>query len=393
MQHWDIFCAVVDNFGDIGVCWRLARQLADEHAARVRLWVDDLTTFARLCPQLVLGIDRQQVGSIEVRHWPREFPNVEVADVVIEAFACELPSSYIEQMARSAQSRTAHQSVPVWINLEYLSAEDWIEDCHQVASPQSKWGLTKYFYFPGFTPRTGGLLRERTLLADRAAFGSPAQADFWRRIGVPFTDESALCVSLFCYENSALSELLCHWERGSKPIKLFVTPGAATEQCGRFIHRALQPGASHQWGALTIHALPFLEHADFDRLLWACDVNFVRGEDSVVRAQWAQRPFVWQPYPQTDATHQLKLAAFLKQLLGGDAVTSPVAEAVGNLWRAWNGSGAIGQSWDDFHQQLAAIEHHQVGWVRQLDRLGELTNNLSRFVGEIQRRELADPRT
>ena len=24
---WDIFCSVVDNFGDIGVTWRLARQL------------------------------------------------------------------------------------------------------------------------------------------------------------------------------------------------------------------------------------------------------------------------------------------------------------------------------------------------------------------------------
>jgi hypothetical protein len=22
--HWDIFCRVIDNFGDIGVCWRLA---------------------------------------------------------------------------------------------------------------------------------------------------------------------------------------------------------------------------------------------------------------------------------------------------------------------------------------------------------------------------------
>ena len=25
---WDIFCQVIDNHGDVGVCWRLARELA-----------------------------------------------------------------------------------------------------------------------------------------------------------------------------------------------------------------------------------------------------------------------------------------------------------------------------------------------------------------------------
>ena len=48
--QWDVFCAVVDNYGDIGVCWRLSRQLAAEHGIAVRLWVDDLKPFARLCP-------------------------------------------------------------------------------------------------------------------------------------------------------------------------------------------------------------------------------------------------------------------------------------------------------------------------------------------------------
>ena len=39
-RSWDVFCRVVDNYGDAAVCWRLARQLADEHGARVRLWID-----------------------------------------------------------------------------------------------------------------------------------------------------------------------------------------------------------------------------------------------------------------------------------------------------------------------------------------------------------------
>ena len=42
---WDIFCTVIDNYGDIGICWRLARQLRVDDGQRVRLWVDDLTSF------------------------------------------------------------------------------------------------------------------------------------------------------------------------------------------------------------------------------------------------------------------------------------------------------------------------------------------------------------
>src|ERR1039458_4598591 len=162
MRRWDIFCTVVDNYGDIGTCWRLAQQLASEHDADVRLWVDQLQSLAQLCPAVSADVDQQHVGRIEIRRWRSDFPPVEAADVVIEAFACELPESYIEGMAR----RTV---APVWINLEYLSAEDWVEGCHRLPSLRTKWPLDKSFFFPGFTPGTGGLLRERDLLAQRAA--------------------------------------------------------------------------------------------------------------------------------------------------------------------------------------------------------------------------------
>ena len=57
-----------------------------------------------------------------------------------------------------------------------------------------------------------------------------------------------------------------------------------------------------------------LTQHDFDHLLWACDLNFVRGEDSLVRALWAGQPFVWQIYPQHDDAHHAKLEAFLDWL-------------------------------------------------------------------------------
>ena len=175
----DVFCNVIDNYGDIGVCWRLARQLANEHGLAVRLWVDDLSSFAKLCPEADASLESQHCRGVDVCLWRKEFPEVQPAELVIEAFACNLPDSYIEAMA--AQLRQ-----PVWINLEYLSAEDWVESHHKLQSPHPRLPLTKYFFFPGFTKLTGGLLLERDLLARREAFQNDAmqQQAFWQSIGM-----------------------------------------------------------------------------------------------------------------------------------------------------------------------------------------------------------------
>ena len=178
-ESCDIFCNVIDNYGDIGVCWRLARQLARERGVSVRLWVDDLASFAKLCPEADSAVDVQLCRGVEVRRWAAAFPAVEPARLVIEAFACKLPPSYVAAMA-------AQERKPVWVNLEYLSAEDWVETHHKLPSPHPKLPLTKYFFFPGFTEKTGGLLLERDLLARRDDFqaDSGAQQRYWRGLGV-----------------------------------------------------------------------------------------------------------------------------------------------------------------------------------------------------------------
>ena len=160
---WDVFCKVIDNLGDIGVCWRIARQLATEHGLRVRLWVDDLDRFRLLCPQLDPTPPIQRLQGVEVRHWDDHFPLVTPAWVVLETFACRIPDAFIEQMAHLTPP-------PVWINLDYLSAEGWVARFHAQASPHPYLPLTKYFFFPGFATDTGGLLREQDLRNRRAAF-------------------------------------------------------------------------------------------------------------------------------------------------------------------------------------------------------------------------------
>jgi uncharacterized repeat protein (TIGR03837 family) len=292
-----------------------------------------------------------------------------VADVVIEAFACELPTSYVAAMAQRS-------AAPVWINLEYLSAEAWVDDCHLLTSPHPTWPLTKHFFFPGFTAKTGGLLRERDLPSARTAFDAKAEAEFWRSLGIDPRIDAELHISLFCYDNPALPELLQCWTDGPESIRVLASPGAATDQTARWFEEELLPGMSLQRNALTVHALPFLPQASYDRLLWACDVNFVRGEDSFVRAQWAQRPFVWQIYPQAENAHLAKLDAFLDRYLNESAD----ADVIRRCWHGWHGSGNMAAAWREFAAKRDSIQQHGKVWAGQLDRATDLANNLVWFV-------------
>jgi uncharacterized repeat protein (TIGR03837 family) len=230
---------------------------------------------------------------------------------VIEAFGCDPPPAFVAAMAR-------RDPAPVWINLEYLSAEAWVERSHALPSPQRN-GLVKWFYFPGFTPRTGGLLREPGLIERRDRFDREAWLagqGIERRPG-------ERVVSLFCYENPALPGLLA--DLAHAPTLLLLTPGHAQRQV-----TAAPAG-------VRLARLPWLTQAGFDELLWSCDLNFVRGEDSLVRAIWAGAPFVWQAYPQHDGAHGPKVEA----LLGAMAATPGVAA----VWRAWNGLGGGAPAW------------------------------------------------
>jgi uncharacterized repeat protein (TIGR03837 family) len=145
-------------------------------------------------------------------------------------------------------------------------------------------------------------------------------------------------VSLFCYRQPALAAALLQWQQ--QPTQLLVTPGPAAEQVAALLGPPLPPGSVLRRGALYVHALPWLSQADFDRLLWACDLNHVRGEDSLVRALWAGRPFVWQLYPQSDGAHAAKLEAFLGVYLQG---ADPALDAALRArFRQWNGLPAAG---------------------------------------------------
>lgn len=372
-QRWDIFCNVVDNYGDIGVTWRLARQLAAEHGVQVRLWVDELTSLHRLAPEIDLAAAPQSCSGVEVRHWSKPFPAVTPADVVIETFACELPESYVVAMA-------ARESKPVWINLEYLSAENWVTGCHRLASPHPQLPLTKYFFFPGFTRDTGGLLCERGLIQQRQAFqrDPAARAAYWQALGMPAPTPVDVRISLFGYENKGVPDLLAAWAGADYPVTCLVPEGRVVGDVSAFFGgAALVPGSILSKGNLQVRILPFTDQDSYDRLLWACDCNFVRGEDSFVRAQWAGRPFIWQIYPQQEDVHWTKLFAFV------DIYSSDLAEdaAAGlhALWQAWNQQEGVGEAWPMFWRHHVELGVHTRRWAAHLESLGDLASNLVQF--------------
>jgi len=325
---WDIFCKVIDNHGDLGVCWRLCADLAGR-GEHVRLWVDQPGALQWMAPHGHAGV--------EVRHWtsPLQIATMAPGDVMVEAFGCELPPEFLAWRATQGPA-------PVWINLEYMSAESYVERSHGLQSPVFAGpaaGWRKWFYYPGFTLRTGGLLREPDLLARQALFDRAA----WRRALLPVLEQrtgvagrgaspaSERWISLFCYEPPALPALLNHLRESNLATRLLVTPGRATKAVREALNHGSQ-ATPRENSNLTISFLPALSQHEFDALLWACDFNFVRGEDSLVRALWAGKPFAWHIYPQDDQAHHAKLDAML------DLVKAPAT--LRRFHHVWNAASS-----------------------------------------------------
>jgi uncharacterized repeat protein (TIGR03837 family) len=370
IQSCDLFCTVVDNYGDIGIASRLVRQLHDEQHLQVRLWIDDLRAFKKLHPAISTELDLQDWYGVEVRHWVQRFPDVVPFDMVVEAFGCDLPEPYLSAMVvRSIK--------PVWINLEYLTAEAWVQGCHGLASPHPRLPLTKYFFFPGYTSTTGGLLRERGLVEAVRNFqgDSQAQAAFWRSLNIPAAQTNEIRVSLFAYENPAIPSLLESFARYDRPVTCVLPMNKALGPALKYLARS----HGHAWECyqdrnLSVRTLPFLPQDTYDRLLWACDVNVVRGEDSFVRAQFAGRSLLWQAYTQEGDTHEKKVRAWLGHYLAG--VPSTRANEIQDLFIGWNRGTGISPSALEILEECSGLAR---SWGEALARLPSLSESLVMF--------------
>lgn len=375
---WDIFCRVIDNHGDLGVCWRLSADLAARGHC-VRLWVDDASALSWLAPGALDGTH----PAIEVRPWAHTqgsaaLHNLVPADVWVEGFGCEIATEFIAAYANSMRSGSGNDvQFPIWINLEYLSAENYVERCHGLPSPILQGparGGTKHFFYPGFTAGTGGLLREPDRLQRQHAFRLQSRSTWLSQLGFPDdpSPPGERWIALFCYEPAALSRWLLAWSQEAAPIRLLVCAGRARAAVLAALSGWDQPIhasglGTHRFGNLTVYELPYLSQAGFDELLWACDLNCVRGEDSLVRALWAGKPLLWHIYPQDDGAHHAKLDAFL-DWLGAD----PSLRAAHH---AWNSQGDP-PPWTEVQTWTHTITQARDTLLAQDD----LTTQLLRFV-------------
>lgn len=403
---WDIFCRVVDNYGDAAICWRLARQLHVERGGRVRLWIDQLAALHALNPLVSESEPAQSVDGVEVLVWrDAEFAagavdSIPMPDIVVEAFGCGLPDTYAGRLASPPSGQAADRLPghrPLWITLEYLSAESWVASHHGLPSPHPRLDIDRYFFFPGFDAETGGLLREADVISRRADFqghGATISA-FWQRLGWMAPAAGTMVISLFGYENPHLVSLLDAWSSANGPVCLAVTDSRIRPDVLRWLGRpAAAAGETVRRNQLEIRFLPFLTQDAFDELLWACDWNFVRGEDSFVRAQWAARPFVWHIYPQQENAHGVKLEAFLDHYCAG--LPGGQQDAFRTLWRIWNGQVAdsamavaalpeadagrqLAAAWGQLTTDGGVMLRHGIDWSERLGRQPDLVRKLVDF--------------
>lgn len=362
--RWDLFCSVVDNLGDAAICWRLARQLATEHELAVRLWIDRPEALASMVPRAAPGAT---IDGVRIELDDRADPRLaapapeEVADVVVVTLASALPDGYRAAMR-------ARRPRPAWIAFEYLSAEDWVSTHHGLPSPKPD-GLVEHWFFPGFGPGTGGLLREADLLARREAFVSDPSAApaLLASLGVTARPGERLA-SLFCYPDAAVRPLLDAFAARPEPWRVLVPRGVAPASEG---HPVAVP-------------IPFVPQRDYDTLLWRCALNFVRGEESFVRALWAQRPMVWQAYRQPDAAHRPKVRAFVAAW-ARDAAPAPAAGAAFvAMHEAWNAppeasAPLLRAALPALLDALPALEEAAARWARANATTPDLATRLVAF--------------
>ncbi|MBB1270521.1 elongation factor P maturation arginine rhamnosyltransferase EarP [Shewanella sp. SR44-3] len=385
-SRWDIFCLVVDNFGDIGVTWRLAKQLHREYGIHVTLWVDCLASFAHILPALDCKLSSQHFDGVTIKLWDTPLSQeYQAGDVLIEAFACELPDAVKNELSRL---NAANKPVPVWLNLEYLCAEAWVDGCHGLPSMQAN-GLTKHFFFPGFSEKSGGLICEQDLFAERDAWqvDQNNKLNLFSQLGLTGIDANDTVISVFSYETPALAALCEMWQQGSHKTHALIPKGRSLNSLTTLLNcdaQDIMPGQQFSLGNLTIHILPMTDQQGYDRLLWSADFNIVRGEDSFLRAQWAAKPFIWHIYPQEDDYHLVKLRAFL------EIYCDNLAPELANHWSELNIAFNTGESnsvlrhWKKLNSVDLSLsqdgQHHLKQWPIDALNDADLATRLINFV-------------
>lgn len=366
MRTCDMFCRVIDNFGDAGVSWRLARMLAEECRWTVRLIIDDAHVLTRIVPEArTCALPR-----LSVCDWSDADPRLPfsswdgtAADVVVELFSCRLPDVYEAAVAERVRTRPCAVYA-----LDYLTAESYAEQGNGLPSPHPRYGYDKTFLFPGFSDKTSGINRERGLAEkmspERRALVGPA---LLRSLGAdpqhPFT------LYFFTYPEMPVERFAQMLLEDGRPLQILAAPGKASER----LETALKAAGSEH--AVRFVQAPMVPQDVFDDVLLSCRAALIRGEDSVLRAQLAGIPMIWTLYPQSEETHLVKLAAF------ASLYTQVLPEAARSAWldvEAFvNNAPAAENVWTKWRNRFTELEIGASAWKQKLFSLPTLAESIS----------------
>ena len=305
----DVFCRVVDNFGDIGVAYRLTRTLqALRPQWKFRLTVDNLLVFGQIEPRISPHLDHQFLENLEVIRWNDESSLIlnPPPEIVIENFGSGWPHTFNSQLF-DPQNPTCR----IIINVDYLSAEDYAQEYHQLPSLSSLPQVKKFFFMPGFTPGTGGLLLGNYSPTTRCLPHSPQNLDqriSWAReldLNLDLEDAQLFWISLFTYEQDFLPLITS--------IKDMIPNAMVLVPAGRGSDHFFQDWEPAGRPFRTVK-VPFQSQSSYDLMVSLCDFNVVRGEDSLVRACVSGRPFLWHAYQQESDYQRVKVDALLETM-------------------------------------------------------------------------------
>ncbi len=385
----DIFCHVIDNYGDAGVVYRFANEFKNAHPrCRVRVFIDNLHTLCGIVPEIDNSTPVQEYKSItyvNTTDLDRSLADsLGIADIMIEAFACHIPEPFMEK---------AYFQSKLIINLEYLSAEDWVEDFHLKESLLGKGTVKKYFFMPGFTENTGGLIlnsdlknHKRELVAKRHDFIDQVlksnQFHFQdlpeKTIGTVFTYErgfDTMLRDLMQFNKDTLLLLFGHKTHNSmiSSLKRLGVECSGDRQCN--FHSA------------QILFIPFIDQHSYDSLLCCTDFNIVRGEDSLARAAISGKPFIWNAYLQEEKYQKVKVLALLK-VLQPYFNDNDLFDSYSRLMLEFNNAlkedstQVTEERYDSFFRNLNKIEHATEKFSYFIDRKCDLIAKLSDFLRE-----------
>lgn len=303
-----IFCKIIDNFGDAGICLRLAKLLSKEYNFEVIIWIDNLNILHKMQNNIDPKKDYQYHNKIKFlnsKNFNKIYNLVKIPNCIIEILESNIPNKVI---------KIIENNKILWINLEYLSAEKWVENYHLVASIKPN-NVKKYFYFQGFKKKSGGLIREKNYdLQKQNFYKNKNIGNYFLKKNNIYYEKDKIKIFIFAYSNLIWEKTIQTLKLINKKIIIWIANPKLLDNLNNKLLNYDEKNNIYIYDNIIIQKVKFVEQKYFDYYLWLCDIAIIRGEDSFIRAQFISKIFLWNIYFQENKIHILKLNAFLNIL-------------------------------------------------------------------------------